>query len=594
MPDSIKVKNGGAVASECAETSAAAISILNRGGNAVDAAIAAAAVQGVTRPFSGGIGGDGFMHIYLAQEKKFIIIDHRSLSPAAFNDRSFVNPATGDVYPGHMRASSTMATAVPGVVKAWEEALVQYGTMSFEEVLERAIDIAENGFIVDENLRREIKENEHRFKQFSSTKMIYFNQDGNVPAVGERLKNPDLGKSYRLIADQKSKAFYEGDISQAIIDTVQHPPVETYEKEESRSEEVIAGMMTAEDLRNYSTVTREPVKTDYRGYSVYAPPPVSSGGITIGQILNIVEGFDLENSSRTTALHYFIEACRYAYADRDAYIGDPSIQQVPMEGLLSKAYANERRKEITSNETESSAVIAGDPWAFEAERATRDLRTYNEEKGTPYSSTIHLSVSDEDGNIVSYTSTIVSIGGSGVVVPGYGFLLNNALAGMTATKDASDPNYPKPKIRPLSSMSPTIVMRDEQPYLVLGSPGSATIITTIAQIIISCIDFNMSLSEAVAAPRFSQVNDENGSTAYERILADDYKDENGGCLLEQLKQMGHRLTPNEQVQGIGCVNGIAFRRDNRACAVAEPIRRGGGSAAVQYPIKESVGPYLAE
>lgn len=588
------IKNGGAVASECAETSATAISILNKGGNAVDAAIAAAAVQGITRPFSGGIGGDGFMHIYIAEEQTFIVIDHRSLSPAAFNDQSFVDPKTGDVYPGDVRTSSTMATAVPGVVKAWEEALEEYGTMSFHDVLERAINIAENGFIVDENLRREIKENEQRFKRFSSTKRIYFDQDGNLPAVGERLKNPDLGNAYRFIADQKSKAFYEGDISRAIIDTIQHPPVDTFDQGEKRAEEVIAGMMTAEDMRSYSTVTRKPIQTDYRGYRVYAPPPVSSGGITIGQILNIIEGFELETNSRTTALHYFIEACRYAYADRDAFIGDPSIQHVPVQGLLSKAYADERRSEITVDQTAGVAVTAGDPWAFEAERVGDDESVYNEEKGSPYSSTIHLSVSDQDGNIVSYTSTIVSIGGSGVVVPGYGFLLNNALAGMTATKDTSDPNYPKPNVRPLSSMSPTIVMKDEQPYLVLGSPGSATIITTIAQIIMNCIDFEMTLSEAVASPRFSQINNEHGSTAYEEIFAGDYIDDGDGCWLEQLKQLGHRLTPNKQVQGIGCVNGISFSKDLVACAVAEPIRRGGGSALVQYPVKEPVGSHLAE
>ena len=327
----------------------------------------------------------------------------------------------------------------------------------------------------------------------------------------------------------------------------------------------------------------------YRGYDIYGPPPVTSGGTTIGQVLNILEGYDLSNIPRSQALHYYIEACRYAYADRSAYIGDPKFTKIPVRGLLSKKYANTIREKIDDAKATQGQMTPGNPWPFMDERNRHDSSlNENFENEVPDRSTIHLSVSDGDGNIVSYTSTILSIGGNAMVVPGYGFLLNNALAGMLPGHDDNAPNYPRANMRPLSSMAPTIVQKDGKPVFTLGTPGSETIITSILQTIINYIDFDMSFPDAIAAPRLSQMNHEDGQTFYEEIFASDYKDDQGNDVLDELKKLGHRLKPDTRVQGIGSITGIEFLPDGRARAAAEPVRRGGGTAMVQHPTKDSV------
>lgn len=580
----MKTLNGGAVASESKEACEAGIAILNNGGNAVDAAIAAIAVQGITRPFSGGVGGDGFIHLYLEKEKRSIIIDNRSLSPQDFGPESFIDPKTGEAYPSDVRTSSGMAVSAPGAVKAWEEVLKKHGTMSLSEVLGPAINVAENGFVANENFVREVTENATRFNQFSSTRSIYLDENGKPPKVGTLIKNPDFGKTYRLIAEHGSAAFYEGEIAEAIVNTIHNPPVA---HDISNPEDLLSGILTLEDLKDYQTLTYEPTKVNYRGYDIYGPPPVSSGGITIGQVLNILEGFDLSNMTRVQAYHHFIEACRYAYADRSAYIGDPKFTNIPVNGLLSKDYAKTIRGKIDASKAVNGQMTPGHPWDFETKNDTNQgSLNENFENDIPDRSTIHLSVSDGDGNIVSYTSTILSIGGNAMVVPGYGFLLNNALAGMLPGSDENAPNYPRANMRPVSSMAPTIVMKDGKPVITLGSPGSETIITTILQNIIHYIDFGMSLPEAIASPRLSQMNHEEGQTFYEDIFASDYVDDQGNNILEELKKLGHLLEADTRVQGIGSVTGIEFLSDGRARAAAEPTRRGGGTGMVQHPIED--------
>lgn len=793
------VGNGGAVATEHVEASQAAISILKKGGNAVDAAVAAAAAQGVTRPYSGGIGGGGFMHIYLADEDRSVILDHVTETSENFGPESYINPETGTLYPSNIRSSSGMATGIPGAVKAWEQALEEHGTMSLKEVLQPAIEIAEKGFPADPNFIRETAENADRFRLFESTKELYLDENGDVPEPGTIMKNPDLAQTYRLIAEHGSDIFYEGEIAEAIIDTIHNPPVV-----ENPEHEVLAGNMTMDDLRNYEVIRRDPTHIRYRGYDVYSVPP-SSSGVTVSQILNILEAYDLADMPKTKALHYFLEASRYAFADRSAYLGDPAHTLVPVTGLLSKGYAAERRQKIRDDYASIGQVAPGNPWPYEEDpdrqpdpppedsvafhydfsgndgdpwdktvfanlhswpstpagatfriqqntgqvvldnrqqgngsaygRATPDMRPLQESEllvrfrfdelgndqrlrlwiqadafssgssmaengygvelnaetkrlilrgrengsSTTYGSidtdlttdwhwlrlraqgdqlsvrlwhgeenepddwdivhqlsekeqahhawgkallsfinfdydsgntiyldevtvndlssgaqhekelegagasegedseepteTIHLSVSDRDGNIVSYTSTINSIGGNGMVVPGYGFLLNNGFSGRIPSQDPDHPNYPRPGLRMLSAMSPTIVTKDGDPVMTVGAPSSNRIITTIVQIIMNKLDLGMTLPEAIAEPRLSQRNLSDAKAEYEEIFLDEY-----GTLLDELEAMGHTFKPDTAVQGISAATGLEFLSDGSVRAAAEPTRRGGGSA----------------
>lgn len=789
------IGDGGAIATEHPESSEAATTILKKGGNAVDAAIAAAAVQGVTRPYSGGIGGGGIMNIYLEQEDRFVILDHRVESSENFGSDAYLDTDTDLIHPESTRISSGMATAIPGAVKAWEKALNEYGTMSLNEVLEPAIKVAEYGFSADDNFIRETSENAERFSMFKSTKEIYLDKDGNVPKPGTIMKNPDLAKTYRLIAEYGSSVFYEGEIAKSIIDTIHNPPVI-----EGPSKNVLPGNMTFDDLNDYEVITNEPTHSTYRGYDIYSSPPSSSGGTTIGEIFNIMEPFNVKDLSKKQALHYFMESSRYAFADRREYLGDPKHTTNPVNGLLSKGYASERRQNIADDIATVGQVAPGNPWPYEEDpdkqpeppkdnkhafyydfkgdndnpwdknkfgridtgprsspddtsfsledntgkveinkrkdgrgsaygRATPNMsaiedseliirfrfnelgndqrarlwlngdvwesgstmpangygvelnaktnklqlrgrsagksnifseidtdlsndwyslrfrtqgdqllvriwddkmdepsewdivheideseRTENplgkflfsminfdhdngnsfyideivvndlsnkapdsaeltEPENTEDESTIHLSVSDNDGNIVSYTTTIVSIGGNGMVVSDYGFLLNNALYGRTPYQSTEHPNYPKPNYRSLSSMSPTIVMKDSKPIMTVGAPGSDTIITTVAQIIMNKLDFDMTLSEAIAEPRMTQRNNIDGKAQYEQIFIEEYE-----ATIKELKAMGHTFKADKRIQGIGAATGLEFLLDGQIRAAVEPIRRGGGSA----------------
>ncbi|WP_134702627.1 gamma-glutamyltransferase [Ammoniphilus sp. YIM 78166] len=1043
---------GGAAATEHPEASRAAMEILRKGGNAVDAAIAAAAAQGVTRPFSGGMGGGGMMMIYLADEKRFVTYDHRELSPSTFGPHSFLD-GNGNEYSSTIRGSSGPAFAVPGAVKAWEKALKEHGTMTLKEVLEPAIRIAEEGFIIDDNFVREVTENRNRFNNFESTRKIYLTETGGVPAAGSTLKNPDMARTYRLLGEHGSEVFYEGEIADAIVETINNPPVVA-----NPSFPILKGNLPKEDMKDYEVIEYDPVKVNYRGYDVYGMPPSSSGGTTIGQALNILEAYDMAGLPREEALHYYIEASRYAFADRDKYLQDPAHAEIPFKGMVTKGYAEERRYEI-GTKASVGKVAPGNPWPYDAnpdlwptpkpkpqtggfvhsfsgqgewdqnkflvekssdasfdivdgkgritladrrnsygrvtphmeaiadaellipfkmdqlgadrrlrlwlrtdgwnnittphngygveirttdnkvrilryingtlteigvidrQRSTdwqwlrysvkgdelsiklwkdgeteqedwdlqltdgnitgkghfmmsalefkdggggggsfqigdievkelkgstpnpipgpggenftyqfegvngtawdpskfivgnnnagvkmdvyegqgrivlpgvrlaygraeaqmdpalnsellipfkindlgadrrlrfwlrsdqwgttttpangygieirtgsnqirtmqtktgQDAITYPKditrerttewqwlrfkviddqilakfwkhseeepaswdiqitdqnvitpgrfmisslewqndaggsfslgnlvvtnldqqpdlegdinalnfliqpevpevvepvelevpqevveapvqeevpqepvtvesdemmpvEKKDADTETIHLSVSDKNGNIVAYTNTIVSIGGNGMVVPGYGFLLNDALAGrVPSVSGPGEPNAPKPKMRNLSSMSPTIILKDGKPVMTAGAPGSATIITTILQVIVNHLDFGMTLPDAVASPRLSQRNLRSGNTTVEPAFV-------GTPDYQALRQRGQGFETSGLAQGIGSVTAIAFLPDGQVQAVAEPVRRGGGSAMVESQFDASIG-----
>jgi gamma-glutamyltranspeptidase / glutathione hydrolase len=550
----VAVGVGGAAATVDPLASQAAIRVLDRGGNAVDAAVAAAAVLGVTEPYTCGIGGGGFMVIYLAADERVVTLDARETAPQAFRPDSFIDPATGQPIPFDERVTSGLGVGVPGTLLSWDVAQRRFGTMNLARVLAPAIAIAARGFTVDQVHHNQTLENRDRFRDFPASRELFLTASGDAPPVGSTARNPDLADSYGLIADQGVDALYGGEMGEAVVDTVRHPPVAA-----GATRNVRPGLMTLDDLRQYAVVDRPPAVVTYRGREVYGMGPPSSGGSTVGEALNILEGFDLAGSDRVTALHYFLEASALAFADRGAYIGDSDFVDVPLAGLLSDSFAAERRALIGPTAA-PKPVLAGDP-------------TDNDGP-----STSHVTVADRFGNVVSHTFTIESTGGSGMTVPGHGFLLNNELTDFEAGPGL--PNSPAGGKRPRSSMSPTIVLSDGKPVVALGflgGPGTAAI-TSVVQTLLYDLDFEMSLPDALAAPRVSQRNGVN-TFAEPGFLS---SPEAAGLGL-----LGHRLvlTPSQAgtTNEIGAMTGIAFLPGGLLQAVAEPVRRGGGSAMVVEP-----------
>ena len=559
VKQSVAVGKGGAVASVNLLATAEGTRVLRDGGNAVDAAVAAAAVLGVAEPFSSGIGGGGFMVIYDARHHRVSTIDSRETAPEAYRADVFIDPATGKPVPFPELVTSGLGVGVPGTLEAWKVAAEKFGTRPLASLLKPAIQIADQGFVVNPTFNLQINQNLSRFQDFSSTRALYL-PSGAAPAVGSLFRNPDLANTYRLIARQGTDVFYEGPIAQNIVDTVQHPPTMP-----GITRNVRPGLMNRDDLEDYNIVLREPVATTYRGLSIYGMGPPSSGGSTIGESLNILEGFDMHDLSRTQALHRYLEASRLAFADRNAYLGDPDVIDIPLAGLLSKQFAAQRRALIGPTAA-TSPVAPGNPYPFQHAASTNG----ESREGV---STTHLTVADRWGNIVSYTFTIEQIGGSGMVVPGRGFLLNNELTDFDPTPGLA--NSPGPGKRPRSSMSPTIVFSGGRPVLALGSPGGSTIITTVLQLLINQVDFGMSLPDAIAAPRASQRNT-TLTTAEPAFLS---SPEAAG-----LQALGQKFTSTDE---IGAATGIAFLRGGLFQAAAEPVRRGGGSAMVVNPARGS-------
>ena len=322
--------------------------------------------------------------------------------------------------------------------------------------------------------------------------------------------------------------------------------------------------MTLDDLRRYTAPERKPTKVRYRGLDVYGMGPPSSGGSTVGEALNILEGYDLESMSRTQALHLFLEASRYAFADRNAYLGDPEYVDVPLRGLLSDEFAAERRALINPALASTHPAAPGNPWPHNGGGSGGQAGV----TATQSETTTHLTVSDRKGTVVSYTFTIESTGGNGIVVPGWGFLLNNELTDFDFSS-LTHPNRVEGGKRPRSSMSPTIVLNRGKPHLALGSPGGSTIITTVLQLLVDRLDLGATLPEAIAAPRATQRN-----TATTLAEAAFLASPEGQELVSTYKQV-LALTGE-----IGAATGIDFLRDGRVVAAAEPVRRGGGSAMV--------------
>ena len=550
----------GAAATVDEAATRAAIRALRDGGNAVDASVAAAGVLGVTEPFSAGIGGGGFMVIYRASDRRVTTIDHRERSPLSMRADAFME--NGKPLPFNDARYSGLSVGVPGTVRGWDLALRRYGTWTLGQALQPGVEVARRGFEVDQTFFDQIQGNKAYFDDVISTRAHYLDRDGTPRDVGTTFRNRRLAHTYRVIGRHGPQAFYRGRIAEAMVRAVAQPPIAEGVEHTWRP-----GQMTLEDLRRYRARERAATRVGYRDYDVYGMGPPSSGGTTVGEALNILEGFDLRGGTRVDALHRFIEASRLAFADRNAYLADPFFFDVPVRGLLSDSFAAERRTLIGPAAT-NAAVAPGDPYDDQGDVAPAKAASASIERGR---STTHLVVSDRDGNVVSYTFTIESTGGNGVVVPKYGFLLNNELTDFNY-ESATHPNRVQGGKRPRSSMAPTIVLRDGRPVLAVGSPGGSTIITTVLQILLDRLELQTPLPQAIAAPRATQRNGPATSAEPGFISSPE-----GQALAAA--PYGHRLTTISPPE-IGAATALEFRRRGRVLAAAEPTRRGGGSAMV--------------
>jgi gamma-glutamyltranspeptidase/glutathione hydrolase len=560
----VAVGHGGAVASVDPDASAAGIEVLRNGGNAVDAAVATAAALGVTEPYSAGIGGGGYLVHYDARSRTVHTIDGRETAPRSATRNLFVE--NGAPIPFAEAMTSGRGVGTPGTPATWEAALDAWGTKPLGALLKPAERLARDGFTVDATFRAQTESNEARFRDFPDSSKLFLPQ-GQLPVVGTKFKNPDLARTYEKLGRHGVGALYEGDLARDIVRTVRNPPVDPKATRVVRS-----GDLTERDLRAYETERRKPTKVSYRGLDVYGMAPSSSGGTSVGEALNILERTNLSEASRTQYLHRYIEASRIAFADRGRWVGDPAFEDVPTKGLLSQRFADSRACLIKDDAVLVSPLPPGDP-----RNPSRTCRSTGRAAPTTYEgeNTTHLTASDRWGNVVAYTLTIESTGGSGITVPGRGFLLNNELTDFSfapANPAVHDPNLPGPGKRPRSSISPTVVLDEHRrPVLALGSPGGATIITTVLQTLTGHLDRGLPLVEAIAAPRASQRN--SATTELEPGLWD-------SPVRGELEALGHVFKQNPE---IGAATGVQRLPDGRWLAAAEKVRRGGGSAMVVHP-----------
>jgi gamma-glutamyltranspeptidase/glutathione hydrolase len=470
----VLAQNGMVVAQE-ARAARISNDILQRGGNAVDAAVAVGFAMAVSYPRAGNLGGGGFMVIHLANGTD-TTIDYRETAPSGINAKSFLD-AQGNADPQKSR-DSALAIGVPGTVAGLALAEDKYGSGRFTlaDLIAPAIAMARDGFTFADDRAEALPNERARLARWPSTAKIFFHADGSPVSSGDRLVQGDLAETLQAIAREGPSAFYEGPIADEIAAAVQ----------------AAGGVMTADDLRDYSAIERAPVRGTYRGYDIVSMPPPSSGGVELVEMLNILEGYDLAHAGEAQELHYLVEAMKRAYADRALFLGDPEKVQNPVARLTSKDYAAAWRATIDpAHATPASDIRAG---------GNADHEGHN---------TTHFSVVDRFGNAVSNTTTLNFSFGVGLVAEGTGVLLNNELDDFAAKPDApnaygllgAEANEPGPGKRPLSSMSPTIVLKDGKPFLITGSPGGSRIITTVLQIIVDVIDRNMDIARAVSEPR---------------------------------------------------------------------------------------------
>lgn len=555
---------GGAVSSVDADATAAGIEVLRKGGNAVDAAVATAAALGVTEPYSAGLGGGGYFVHYDARTRRVETIDGRETAPRSADSSLFLE--NGKPLAFESAVTSGLGVGTPGTPATWDAALDAWGSKSLRQVLKPAERLARDGFVVDGTFRSQTEGNQARFADFPATRKLFL-PGGALPVVGSVFKNPDLARTYEEVGRKGVDALYRGKLADDIVRTVRNPPVDP-----ASTRVVRPGDLTARDLRSYRALRQAPTKVGYRGLDVYGMAPSSSGGTTVGEALNILESTDLSKASQAQYLHRYIEASRIAFADRGRWVGDPAFEDVPTKELLSQRFADSRECLIQDDAVLTSPLAPGDP------RHPGDCAGAGTAAPTTYEgeNTTHLTTADKWGNVVAYTLTIEQTGGSGITVPGRGFLLNNELTDFSfapADPAVHDPNLPGPGKRPRSSISPTIVLKHGKPVLALGSPGGATIITTVLQTLIGTVDRGLPLVDAIAAPRASQRNA--AATELEPGLWN-------SPVRARLESLGHIFKLNPE---IGAATGVQRLPDGRWLAAAETERRGGGSAMVVRPAR---------
>lgn len=517
--------------------------ILRQGGNAVDAAVATGIALAVVLPRAGNLGGGGFMLAYIAKENKTIAIDYREMAPKKSHRDMFLDEK-GNVDDKKARFSH-LSSGVPGTVAGLSHALEKYGTMTWQQVVQPSIKLAEQGIKVSYDLSENLKKRHAWLTNNPATAKTYFKKHGEPYQVGEILIQKDLAWTLKRLAKNGPSEFYQGKIAKRIVNDMA----------------ANGGLITMEDLANYKVAERQAITTTYRGYKVASMPPTSSGGVHIAQMLNILENFPLKQMGygSADATHLLSEVMKLAYADRSEYLGDPDHFAVPIKGLTSKAYAKELAGRISlSKATPSSEIKPGNPAPYESPDTT------------------HFSVMDKYGNAVSNTYTLNFSYGSGIVIPGTGILMNNEMDDFSSKPGVpngfgligGEANAIQPTKRPLSSMTPTMIFKDNKPFVVTGSPGGSRIITTMLQVLINVMDHEMNIAAAVHAPR-----------VHHQWLPDQLELEPGFSpdTLKLLRAKGQNVQPGQtmgSVQSVMYNNGLFY-------GVSDPRRPDAGTVPVR-------------
>ncbi len=536
------ISKTGMVVSQRQSASEVGAEILRKGGNAVDAAVATGLALAVVLPRAGNLGGGGFMVVYLKDKDETITIDYRERAPSAAHRDLFLDE-NGN-YDKNKAQFSLLSAGVPGTVAGLHHALTKYGTMTWQEVLEPSIRLAEQGFSVPHDLAN-ILASERYKKRLSSNEAAaksYYKTDKSNYQAGEILKLPDLAWTLKQLSDNGPDAFYKGEIAKKIV------------KEMERN----GGLITAQDLKNYTPVERSPVEGTYKNFKIVSMPPASSGGIHLIQMLNMIEEFPIKDMGFGSAdsIHLLAEVMKRAYADRSKHLGDMDFYDVPY-SLMSKEYSTFLNKSISiSSITPSKDILAGDPHPYESPDTT------------------HFSVMDRYGNAVSNTYTLNFSYGSGIMIPGTGMLMNNEMDDFSSKPGTpngygllgSEANSIEANKRPLSSMTPTIIFKDNKPYLVLGSPGGSRIITTVLQVALNVMEHDMNVAQAVNSPRI-----------HHQWLPEVLMIEKGfGPDTEKLlREKGYRLYPSSTM---GSVQAI-LKDGEYFYGAADPRRPGSGAVA---------------
>jgi gamma-glutamyltranspeptidase / glutathione hydrolase len=554
---------GGVVAVSHPLAAEAGARMLRNGGNAIDAAAAIQFALNVVEPEFSGIGGGGFMMVHLAKGKgRTFIIEGREKAPASADTSLFTNP--DGTNQGFTPASTSgQAVGVPGTLKVVATAVQRYGRKRLSEVIQPAIELAENGFPVNFVLAGNATSS--RTNLYEATREVF--RPGGVPVKeGQILKQPDLAKTLRLIAAEGPKVFYRGEIAAAIVAA-----------QRGTANGGKPGLMTLEDLKDYNIVIREPIIGEYRGYRIASMSPPSSGGLTMIQALKMIERYPLGDESagfgfgKANTLHVMAEAMRLAFAERSVWMGDEDFVPVPKRGLLERNYVRERGDLISLTSRIPGTAPFGDPWAFESIRhAGRTVLAAAEPVSYPGGYTTHFSAVDQWGNVVSYTTTIEAGWGTGIMVPGYGFMLNNELTDFNFGFNLH-PHFGGPGAndvqggkRPRSSMTPTILFKGGKPIAAFGSPGGAGIISSVYNVLINLVDHGMTIKEAIEAPRISV------TTAVNLINREAGFDE---AEIAKLRALGHMVG---NPANIGNVNAIFIDpKTGRQFGAVDSTREGG-------------------